>query len=108
MILRRFASLPLVVADDLLGLVDNRLEVLLVLETLGVDLVDGLGADGRAANQPLRAMTLRPSIGALFPCARVIFATIGSPARFDALTASGDNLSSLAFCSGVAGASMRV
>jgi hypothetical protein len=33
---------------------------------------------------------------------------IGSPARFDALTASGDSRPSLAFCSGVAAASMRV
>jgi hypothetical protein len=35
-------------------------------------------------------------------------ATIGSPAIADAWTASGDSLASLAFCAGVAGASMRV
>src|SRR5262249_20151378 len=32
------------VADDLLRVVQNRLQVLLVLEALGVDFVDGLGA----------------------------------------------------------------
>ena len=35
-------------------------------------------------------------------------AVIGSPASFDSLTASGDSFCSRAFCSGVAGASMRV
>ena len=64
--------------------------------------------DGRAANQPLAATTLRPPMGALFPGARVSLAVIGSPARVDALTASGDSWASRAFCSSVAGASMRV
>ena len=35
------STLPL--ADDLLGVGDDRLQMLLVLEALGVDLVDGLG-----------------------------------------------------------------
>ena len=64
--------------------------------------------DALWANQPLPVTTFNPSIGAPFPGARVSFATIGSPARFGALTDSGDNLSSAAFCSSVAGASMRV
>ena len=64
--------------------------------------------EGRAANQPLAATTFRPPIGASLPGARVSLAVIGSPARRDSLTASGESLCSLAFCSGVAGASMRV
>jgi hypothetical protein len=38
----------------------------------------------------------------------VSLVTIGSPAKFGALIASGDSLSSLAFCSGVAGVLIRV
>ena len=64
--------------------------------------------DGRAANQPLAAVTFSPPIGALLPGAVVSFARIGSPARLDADTASGESFSRRAFCSGVAGASMRV
>ena len=64
--------------------------------------------EGRAANQPLAVMTFRPPIEALLPGALVSLAVIGSPASVDAVTASGDNFPSLAFCSGVAGASMRV
>ena len=64
--------------------------------------------EGRAANQPLPATTFNPPIGALLAGARVSLAMIGSPAKLDSLTASGDNSRSLAFCSGVAGASMRV
>ena len=47
-------------------------------------------------------------MGASLPGARVSLATIGSPASSDSLTASGESFCSLAFCSGVAGASMRV
>ncbi len=64
--------------------------------------------EGRAANQPLSVKTLRPPIGAPLPGARVSLFIIGSPARLAVATASGDNFSSNAFCSGVAGASMRV
>ena len=64
--------------------------------------------DGRAANQPLAATTLRPPMRALFPGARVSRAVIDSPARVDALTASGDSCASRAFCARVAGASRRV
>jgi len=64
--------------------------------------------EGRAANQPLAATTLSPPIAASLPGARVSLAVIGSPTRLESLTASGDSLPSLAFCSGVAGASMRV
>ena len=64
--------------------------------------------DGRAANQPPRAMTFKPPIGALLPGARVSVAVTDSPASCDSRTASGESFSSLAFCSGVAGASMRV
>jgi len=64
--------------------------------------------EGRAANQPLAVTTFKPPIGALFPGAWVSLALIGSPARVDAFTASDDNSRSFAFCSAVAGASMRV
>ena len=64
--------------------------------------------EGRAANQPLAAMTFKPPMGALLPGALVSLAVMGSPASSESLTASGDNLASLAFCSGVAGASIRV
>ena len=64
--------------------------------------------DGRAANQPLADTTFRPPMGASLPGARVSLAVIGSPASFEALTASGDELLQPAFCSGVAGASIRV
>ena len=64
--------------------------------------------EGRAANQPLAVTTFRPPIGASLPGARVSLAVIGSPASVDALTASGESFASRAFCSGVAGASMRV
>jgi len=47
-------------------------------------------------------------MGALFPSARVSLTTIGSPAEFDPLIALGDSLSSLGFCSGVAGILIRV
>jgi hypothetical protein len=64
--------------------------------------------EGRAANQPLAATTFSPPIGASLPGARVSLLVIGSPASVAAVTASGESFSSLAFCSGVAGASMRV
>jgi hypothetical protein len=51
---------------------------------------------GRAANQPLRGTTFNPPIGASLPGALVNSAVIGSPASVDAVTASGDNLASLA------------
>ena len=64
--------------------------------------------EGRAANQPLSATTLRPPMGALLPGAVVSFLRMGSPASCGVATASGDSFSSLLFCSGVAGASIRV
>jgi len=64
--------------------------------------------DGRAANQPLRAMIFTPPIGASMPRARVSLAVMVSPASCDSRTDSGESFSSRAFCSGVAGASMRV
>ena len=64
--------------------------------------------DGRAANQPLAVVTLSPPIGAPLPGAAVSFAVIGSPASSDAATSSGDSSASRAFCSRVAGASIRV
>ena len=63
--------------------------------------------DGRAANQPLGATTFNPPMGALFPGAVVSRAVIRSPASSEAVICSGDSLASLAFCSGVAGASIR-
>ena len=64
--------------------------------------------DGRAANQPLAATTLRPPMAASLPGARVSRAVIGSPASSGAVTASGDSFASRAFCAGVAGVSIRV
>ena len=64
--------------------------------------------EGRAANQPLAATTFRPPMGASLPGAVVSLAVIGSPASSVAVTASGESFASRAFCSGVAGASMRV
>jgi len=62
--------------------------------------------EGRAANQPLVAVTFSPPMAALFPGARVSFAVIGSPASVASLTASGESFSSLAFSSGVDAASI--
>ena len=97
------------VGDDLLGFVDDGVEVSLVAEALGVDLVDVLGA-GRPGREPaaLRRRPSSPPIAAWLAGARVSLATIGSPARSDALTAEGSSFCSRAFCSGVAGASIRV
>ncbi len=64
--------------------------------------------EGRAANQPLAVITLSPPMGAPLPGARVSVPVIGSPARVEAVTISGDSLPSRAFSAGVAGASMRV
>ena len=92
----------------LLSLGDNGAQVLLVLKTLGVDFVDVL-RPGRPGGEPAAAATtLRPPMRALFPGARVSRAVIDSPARVDALTASGDSCASRAFCVRVAGASRRV
>ena len=63
--------------------------------------------EGRAANQPFSVTTLSPPIGASLPGAFVSRATIGSPASVSAFTASGESLPSAAFCSRVAGASIR-
>ena len=62
--------------------------------------------DGRAANQPLSATTFKPPIGALLPGATVNLLRMGSPARCVVETASGESLPSVAFCSGVAAASI--
>ena len=64
--------------------------------------------DGRAANQPVRATTFSPPIGAALPGALVSLAVIASPASCVASTASGESFPSLAFSAGVAEASMRV
>ena len=64
--------------------------------------------EGRAANQPLTETTFKPPIDALLPGARVSFAVIASPASSVAVTASGESFLSEFFCSGVAGASIRV
>ena len=64
--------------------------------------------DGRAANQPVRATTFSPPIGAPSPGALVSLAVIASPASCVASTASGESFPSLAFSAGVAEASMRV
>ena len=63
--------------------------------------------DGRAANQPNSVVTLRPPMGAPLPGALVRIAVIGSPARSVAVTSAGESRARAAFCSGVAGASIR-
>src|SRR5579859_6311129 len=63
--------------------------------------------EGRAANQPPREMTLTPPIGASLPGARVRICSIGSPARSRLWTCCPSSLASLAFCAGLAGASIR-
>ena len=63
--------------------------------------------DGRAANQPFSVTTLSPPIGAPLPGAVVSLAVIGSPASSRAATADGESRFRIAFCAGVAGASMR-
>ena len=63
--------------------------------------------EGRAANQPFFATTLRPPMAAPLPGAWLRIWVIGSPASSLLWTCSGESLASLAFCSGVAGASTR-
>src|SRR3712207_4132609 len=63
--------------------------------------------DGRAATQAFSVVTLSPPMAASLPGARVILAVIGSPASSVAVTSSGESFPSAAFCSRVAGASMR-
>lgn len=81
----------------------ERVEMRLPLKALCVDLPEGL-----AANQPLFATTFSPPIGASFPGALVSVAMIGSPARSDSFTASGESFCNFTFCSGLAETSMRV
>ena len=64
--------------------------------------------DGRAANHPFCVTTFRPPMLALLPGALVSLAVILSPASSVAVTASAVSFLNAAFCSGEAGASMRV
>src|SRR6201987_962620 len=52
---------PLGVADDLLRFVQNRLQMLLVLEALGIDLVHGLGARGACRKPTVAGEPLQPT-----------------------------------------------
>ena len=63
--------------------------------------------DGRAANHPWAVTTLTPPIATLLPGARVTEARMGLPASSLAVIISGESLARAAFCSGVAGESMR-
>ena len=63
--------------------------------------------EGRAANQADSVTTFRPPMGASLPGAVVKIAVIGSPASSVAVTEEASSLDSLAFCSRLAGASMR-
>ena len=63
--------------------------------------------DGRAANQPLLAITLMPPIGALLPGALPRIWVIFSPAKSLALIRSGAIAASRFRCSAVALASTR-
>ena len=97
------------VGDDTLGLGDDGIQVGLVAEALGVDLVDILGAGGTRGEpagfgNDLEAADRRRRCAG----ARVSLAVIGSPARLAALTSDGSSLFNFAFCSGVAAVSIRV
>ncbi len=78
-----------------------------VAEALGVDLVDLLRAEGRAQNQPSPVTTLTPPIAAPLPGATLRTAVMGSPASVSVPSWACDRFFSTAFCSRVAGASMR-
>ena len=94
---------------NLLRLAHNRIKVRFVLKVLRINFVDLLRARG-SGREPtvVAATTFNPPMGAPLPGARVSLLEIGSPASVAAATASGESFSSLAFCSGVAGASMRM
>ena len=64
--------------------------------------------DGRAANQPLRGDDLQAADWRVVARRARQLGGDRLAGQVDSLTASGDSFSSLAFCSGVAGASMRV
>ena len=85
---------------DFLRLRDDAAQVALPAKTLGVDLVDILGARGRAANQPLSAMTFTPPIGASLPGAWLRMCRTFSPARSVQCTSFGESAASRFFCSG--------
>ena len=77
-------------------------------KALRVDLVDVLGAGGRAANQPLSVETLMPPNDWPLPGAAVSVARTGSPASsFIAELVRRTAPFSTVFCAGVAGASIR-
>ena len=63
--------------------------------------------EGRAANHACCVTTLSPPIGASLPGALVSVARMVSPASTVTGTSSGERVFSFAFCSAVAGASMR-
>ena len=63
--------------------------------------------DGRAANHAFFVVTFSPPIAAPLPGAFVSFAVICSPARVSASTWAGESFFRAAFCSRLAGASMR-
>jgi hypothetical protein len=59
-------------------------------ESLGVQLVDVLGPEGRAANQPFAVTTFNPPIAAPFPGAVVSIDSIRSPANVSAVISLGN------------------
>src|ERR1700756_5297306 len=74
-----------------------------------VDFHDGfLRAEARAATHPTFPASFTPPMGAWLPGALVNLATMGSPANSVSFTESAESFCSLRFCSGDAGASMRV
>ena len=96
------------VGDDVLGFVDDAFEVGFVAEAFGVDLVEIFGAGGAGGEPAGFGDDLEASDG------RVVAGGIGElggdalAGEMDSLTLAAESLLSLAFCSGVAGASMRV
>ena len=78
------------------------------LEALRVDLVDVFGPGGPGREPAAFRDDFQSADGSLIAGARVSLAVIGSPANPDSLTESGVSAENFRFCSGVAGASMRV
>jgi len=93
--------------DDRLRLLQDSGQVVSALEALGVELVDVLGSRGAGGKPAVGVTTFRPPMGAPFPGAVVSRLVIFSPASSEEVSWRGESSDRIAFCSGVAGASMR-
>ena len=93
---------------NFLRLAHNRVQVRFIFEALRIDLVNVFRARGSGREPAVGRYDLETTNGRPIAGGTCKLAVIGSPASVAAVTASGESFSSLAFCSGVAGASMRV